>query len=134
MARRAKHHLSLAALLVLSLNAIAADSASLPPPPTNASLGVPSPVSRVSGVEQFGMPGDHKYVFCNTNECPDRTLKHMAELPPPPPLVMPKPVVEPPVIEEREEAPPPKPTVKHHKKHKPVKKKPAKRLDCAVTK
>ncbi|ONU62408.1 hypothetical protein A8E62_14065 [Burkholderia cenocepacia] len=106
----------------------------MPPPPTNASLGTPNPVSRASGVVQFGMPGDHKYVFCDGADCPDRTLKHIAEPPPPPPLVMPKPVVvEPPVIEEREEAPPPKPKVKHHKKHKPVKK-PVKRLDCPATK
>ena len=134
MARRARQHLSLVALLATSLNTFAADSTKLPPPPANASLGTPSPVSRVSGVVQFGMPGDHKYVFCNTNECPDRTLKHIAEPPPPPPLVMPQPVVEQPVIEEHEETPPPKHKVKRHKKHKPVKKKPVKRMDCVVPK
>jgi hypothetical protein len=75
MARRAKQHLSLAALLALSLNAFADDATKLPPPPTNASLGTPNPVSHVSGVVQFGMPGDHKYVFCNTNECPDKKHK-----------------------------------------------------------
>ncbi len=29
-------------------------------------------------VEQFGMPKDARYVFCQTNACPQRSLKHLA--------------------------------------------------------
>lgn len=132
----AKHattlHFTLAALIATSASAWA-ETTALPTSPSKPSLEQPSPVSRVSGVTQFGMPGDHKYIFCDGADCPPRTPKHISEPPPPPPLVMPKPVyVEPPVAE------PParlkaKPTPKHKKRkaHKPVKKH---TNDCAVSK
>lgn len=62
------------------------------------SLGEPSPVSRVMGVAQFGMPRDAKLIFCEGRDCPDRTTKTLTSptpvaLPPAPaPVVVSQPM------------------------------------------
>lgn len=47
------------------------------------SLNQPNPVDRLSDVVQFGVPRDSKFVFCDGEDCPERSLKHLS-LPPPP--------------------------------------------------
>lgn len=136
MARRAALYISLAGLLAAHLNAMADESAALPSPPSNAALGQTSPVARISDVVQFGMPGDHKFVFCDSGECPDRTLKHISEPPAPVALAMPAPTVATPAVIERADPPPTAPAPKAmHKKRKHARK-PVKSPthDCAVTK
>jgi hypothetical protein len=39
------------------------------------SLGEPAPVKRMLDVAQFGVPRDAKYIFCDGQDCPDRTRK-----------------------------------------------------------
>lgn len=42
-----------------------------------AALGEPNPVERLMDVTQFGVPRDAKYVFCNGEDCPERSIKHL---------------------------------------------------------
>lgn len=129
--------LTIAAIIATSASAWAQDAGVLSAAPSRPSLAQPSPVSRVSGVTQFGMPGDHKYIFCEGADCPDRTTKHFNEPPPPQPLVMPKAasVYVEPMIEEAvpvaKKAPAPKSKMKKRKASKPVRKH---TNDCPVTK
>lgn len=136
-ARATTIQLTIAAIIATSVSAWAQDTGVLLAAPSRPSLAQPSPVSRVSGVTQFGMPGDHKYIFCEGADCPDRTQKHFNEPPPPPPLVMPKPapVYVEPMVEEAapaaKKAPAPKLKPKKRKASKPVRKH---TNDCPVPK
>ncbi|MCW5323683.1 hypothetical protein D5039_21820 [Verminephrobacter aporrectodeae subsp. tuberculatae] len=51
------------------------------------SLNQPSPLDRLSDVVQFGVPRDTQFVFCDGEDCPERSIKHLYVLPPPPPPV-----------------------------------------------
>ncbi|CBW77291.1 unnamed protein product (plasmid) [Mycetohabitans rhizoxinica HKI 454] len=48
-----------------------------------------SPIERLPDVVQFGVPRDAKFVFCDGEDCPERSIKHLHI--PPPPLPMPQP-------------------------------------------
>jgi hypothetical protein len=48
------------------------------------SLSQPNPLGRLSDVVQFGVPRDAKFVFCDGEDCPDRSIKHLFVPPPPP--------------------------------------------------
>ena len=97
------------------------------------SLGDPAPINRVMDVAQFGMPRDAKLIFCDGQDCPDRTVKTltsptpvMAPPPQPAPVVIPQPQsMQPPA-----ELSPAKVTLptKHKKKAAPKKRVP--RMDC----
>lgn len=136
-ARATKIQLTIAAIIATSVSAWADDTGVLSAAPSRPSLAQPSPVSRVSGVTQFGMPGDHKYIFCEGADCPARTPKHFNEPAPTPPIVMHKaaPVYVVPIVEETapaaKQAPKPKPKLKKRKARKPV---PKHTNDCPVTK
>ena len=98
--------------------ALAAASASA----ANAqALNQPNPVDRLSDVVQFGVPRDTKFVFCENDDCPERSTKHLF-VPPPPPLPLP-------AVPE-EVAPPPQsiqpPPEELSRAKVPAKKKPAK--------
>lgn len=49
--------------------------------PALAQVQASQSVNRNMAVSQFGMPKDARYVFCETSECPRRSVKHWA--PPP---------------------------------------------------
>ncbi|ANC47606.1 MULTISPECIES: hypothetical protein [Burkholderiaceae] len=51
------------------------------------SLNQPNPLDRLSDVVQFGVPRDTKFVFCDGEDCPERSIKHLYVPPPPPPPV-----------------------------------------------
>ena len=59
------------------------------------SLGEPAAVKRTMDVAQFGMPRDAKLIFCDSQDCPERSTKTLTLLnpvlaplaPPPPPAV-----------------------------------------------
>ncbi len=53
------------------------------------SVNQPSLIERLSDVVQFGVPRDTKFVFCDSEDCPERSIKHLHV--PPPPLPMPQP-------------------------------------------
>lgn len=93
------------------------------------SLNQPNPVERLSDVVQFGVPRDTKFVFCDREDCPERTVKHLYVPPPPAPLRTPEPVMPAPqLIQPPEELSHAKVEVK-----KPVKKKrkkPATQYEC----
>lgn len=59
------------------------------------SLNQANPLDRLSDVVQFGVPRDTKFVFCDGEDCPERSIKHLnVPTPPPPPVkapVMPAP-------------------------------------------
>jgi hypothetical protein len=55
-----------------------AESLALNTTPNKASLEQPSPLSRITGVTQFGMPGDQKYIFCDGADCPPSTPKSVS--------------------------------------------------------
>lgn len=38
-------------------------------------LGEPPPMNRVMEITQFGVPRDAKYILCDEQNCPDRTVK-----------------------------------------------------------
>ena len=44
-------------------------------------LAAQNPATATMEVSQFGMPRDAKFVFCSSDECPERSLKHMATPP-----------------------------------------------------
>lgn len=98
------------------------------------SLGEPAPINRVMDVTQFGMPRDAKLIFCDGQDCPERTVKTLtspkpvAPPPPPPaPVVTPQPQsVQPPAALSPAKV---APTKKHTKKVAPKKKR-APRMDC----
>ena len=71
-------------------------------------LSNPNPVGRVSDVAQFGVPRDSKYIFCEDENCPERSVKHIQS-----PIV---PIVGPELSHAKVQKPKPK-----HKK-KPIKK------------
>lgn len=81
MAPHANHFRFVVALLAAGAATVWAqsDPVALPKPATNPSLEQPSPLSRVSGVTQFGMPGDQKFIFCDGADCPVRSRKHLSE-------------------------------------------------------
>jgi len=92
------------------------------------SLGEPAAVSRVMDAAQFGVPRDTKFIFCDGQDCPERTTKTFTVPKPapvvaPPPAVLPMPQsVQPPAELSRAKVPPPKKKV--------VRKKRAAKLDC----
>jgi len=55
------------------------------------SLGDPSPVNRVMNVNQFGIPSDAKYIFCQGEDCGERTTKTLTNSKP---IYTPTPVAE----------------------------------------
>jgi len=59
------------------------------------SLDQPSPLVRLSDVVQFGVPRDTKFVFCEADECPVRSIKHLYV---PSPSSTPQPLIEAPPI------------------------------------
>ena len=86
-------------------------------------------------VEQFGMPKDARYVFCQTNACPQRSLKHLA-LPVPPKMEIPAPHI----VLLKSQAPEevvlmsPAPKLRAKPIHKPLKRrKPKVDIDCKPT-
>ena len=122
MARYAKQTLIVAAVLAACSLAQA------------QSLEEPAPARRVMDVAQFGMPRDAKLIFCDGQDCPDRTTKTLTspkpvaviQLPAPVPVVVPQPQsIQPPAELSRAKVTPPK---KLQKKvaHKPR----APRMDC----
>ena len=100
------------------------------------SLGDPAPINRVMDVAQFGMPRDAKLIFCDGQDCPDRTVKTLTSptpvMAPPPPRPPPVPVVtpQPQSMQPPAELSPAKetPLKKHKKKAAPKKRAP--RIDC----
>lgn len=94
------------------------------------SLNQPNPLERLSDVVQFGVPRDTKFVFCDSEDCPERSIKHLyiAPLPPPPAVqdVMPAPQsIQPPDLSRAKVEP--KPVKKTAKKKR---KKPAVKYEC----
>ena len=59
------------------------------------SLNQPNPIDRFFDVVQFGAPRNTKFVFCDGEDCPKRSIKHLYVLPPP---VTPLPPVKEPVM------------------------------------
>jgi hypothetical protein len=55
------------------------------------------PIVHTYGIEQFGMPRDARFVFCDGDDCADRTLKHLPDPPVVTPLAMPMPTHDTPV-------------------------------------
>lgn len=59
------------------------------------SLGEPQPINKLMDSAQFGMPSDAKYIFCDGEDCPDRTRKTLtapkAVVAQAPVVVMPRP-------------------------------------------
>lgn len=41
------------------------------------SVNQPSLIERLSDVVQFGVPRDTKFVFCDGEDCPERSIKHL---------------------------------------------------------
>ena len=67
------------------------------------SLNQSNPLDRLSDVVQFGVPRDTKFVFCHSEDCPERSIKHLY-VPPPPPQLVQEPVMPgPQSIQPREE-------------------------------
>lgn len=62
-------------------------------------LASPQPVGRISDVTQFGMRPDAQFVICDGDECPPRTVKHIAQAPvtraPEPEWTVPEPAARP---------------------------------------
>ncbi|CAR57758.1 hypothetical protein [Burkholderia cenocepacia] len=62
-------------------------------------LASPQPVGRISDVTQFGMRPDAQFVICEGEECPPRTVKHIAQAPvaraPEPEWTVPEPTTRP---------------------------------------
>ncbi|HGO6126521.1 hypothetical protein QZM82_31965 [Burkholderia cepacia] len=50
-------------------------------PCTAQTLATPQPIGRLSDVTQFGMRPDGQFVLCDGDECPPRTIKHIAQAP-----------------------------------------------------
>lgn len=46
-------------------------------PAHDASLATSNPVTQIVEAAQFGVPRDAKFVFCDGEDCPARTLKHL---------------------------------------------------------
>lgn len=93
------------------------------------------PVDQPYWVEQFGMPKDARYVFCQTKACPQRSLKHLA-LPVAPKMEVPAP----PIVLLKSQAPEevvlmsPAPKLRAKPIHKPLKRrKPKVDIDCKPT-
>ena len=98
------------------------------------SLGEPAPVRRVMDVAQFGMPRDAKLIFCDGQDCPDRSTKTLTspkpvaviQPPTPVPVVVPQPQsIQPPAELSPAKVTPPK-KLKKKVAHKPR----APRMDC----
>lgn len=114
--------------LLAGVTAAAWSSDAPAPGPGQASLAQPSSLLRLSAVQQFGMPGDAKYIFCDVGDCPDRSTKHIAHSPTSlsPPLVLPPVIERPPDIARPPDALPamdllpPAPVKKPKPKHKRV--------------
>jgi hypothetical protein len=93
-------------------------------------LNQPNPLDRLSDVVQFGVPRDAKFVFCDGEDCPERSIKHLY-VPPPPP----SPAVQEPVVPAPQSIQPPAELspAKVPAKNKPIKKKrkkPAVKYEC----
>lgn len=62
-------------------------------------LASPQLVGRLSDVTQFGMRPDGQFVLCDGDECPPRTVKHIAQAPvaraPEPEWTVPEPAARP---------------------------------------
>ena len=82
-------------------------------------LNQPNPLDRLSDVVQFGVPRHTKFVFCDGEDCPERSIKHLY-VPPPPPVqerVMPAPQpIQPPEDLSHAKVPPKKKPVKKKRK------------------
>ncbi len=112
MARHAACH-SITAILALAIS-------------TNSyaqSLAEPSPINKVMGANQFGMPQDAKFIFCEGGDCPDRTTKSMpAPTQPPSPIVVAPPQpplgIPPELSRAKEAVPRYLKTVTKHKRHR----------------
>jgi hypothetical protein len=94
-------------------------------------LNQPNPIERLSDVTQFGVPRDAKFVFCDGDDCPERTIKHLYVPPPPPPPVpdvtpAPQSVQPPATLSPAKDEPAKKPA----KKKRPKRKKPAVQYEC----
>ena len=108
-------------------------------PATAQTLIEPSQAPKAMDVTQFGVPRDAKYVFCNGEDCPERSTKTV----PAPKVVAPAPVITrpvapfvplqatqpPPELSRAKVEPPPKAKAAATKK-KPVRKKRAVQAGC----
>jgi hypothetical protein len=95
------------------------------------SLGDSAAVNRVMDVNQFGVPRDAKYIFCDGQDCQERTTKTLMapKLAPAtaPVVLIPQPQsVQPPAELSRAEVGPPKKSVKK----RPARNKRTVKLDC----
>lgn len=91
------------------------------------SMAEPSPIHKLAEIQQFGVPRDAKYIFCDSGDCPERTAKHLHIPTSKPPAVMPAPqTIQPPIITEAKEPPKPRKAKAQKQKQKP-KQKPKKR-------
>jgi hypothetical protein len=79
----------------------------------------PTQAPRALDVSQFGVPRDAKFIFCNGEDCPERSTKTMATLKPAAPVIavplaaLPQPqFVQLPVELSRAEVAPAKPSIK----------------------
>lgn len=92
-----------------------------------------NPVQKMLDVTQFGVPRDAHYIFCNGDDCPDRSIKHLYVPPPPAPPrgVEPAPQTMPiPNLSRAKDAEPTPAPAPVQKKQKPKRKKPAVKWDC----
>lgn len=93
------------------------------------SLGQARELDRLFDVAQFGMPRDARFVFCDGEECPQRSIKHLQVAPNQSPRFerperpIPESVLPP---EASSSAPAPTP----HKPHKKKRSKPAVQYEC----
>lgn len=92
-------------------------------------LNQPNPLDRLSDVVQFGVPRDTKFVFCDGEDCPERSIKHLYVPPPPPPPVIEPVMPAPQSVEPPKELSPAKVPVKK-KRVKKKRKKPAVQYIC----
>lgn len=53
------------------------------------SLAPPASVVQTFDVVQFGVPRDARFVFCDGEDCPQRSIKHLQPLPSPAPVQSP---------------------------------------------
>lgn len=83
------------ASFILALVAVAASVAADVTVAEAQILDRPGVVWRVSDVAQFGVPRDTRFVFCDGEDCPARSIKHLNVPDPPLPTPVPVPLAEP---------------------------------------
>ena len=93
------------------------------------SLDQPASVVQTFDVVQFGVPRDARFVFCDGEDCPQRSIKHL-QLPPAPPPKLDESVQPVPQLIQPAEALSPVNVTPRHKPPRKKRGKPGVRYEC----